>query len=208
MQSSHARQYNNPEIRRDRRRDIAQKRARGNPMPNPKEHQRKYTAKKRKKMPAEYVRLKNNIPRVTKKGNIFYVLDSARGQYRIPRPLIISFVVIFACAILTVATQVYMSSLERQIASANTRLARIEASNETLLSQIGVHYTDDRIEEIAITRLGMIFPDQSQIIEIYVPLISNVEFNTAQHFLPSENYFWRDIRIFLSGMLDRVFGGN
>jgi len=208
MQSSHARKQYNPEIRRDRRRDIAQKRARGNMMPNPKERQQRPAVKKRKKMSPEFARLKNNIPRVTKKGNVFYVLDNARGQYRIPRPLIISFVVIFICAIVTVATQVYISSLERQIAGANTRLTRIEASNVALLSQIGVHYTDDRIEEIAITRLGMIFPDQSQIIEIYVPLISNVEFNTAQHFLPSENYFWRDIRIFLSGMLDRIFGGS
>jgi len=209
MQSSHAKQYN-PENRRDRRRDIAQKRAHSNMIPRPKEHQQKHsakTAKKRYKMPDEFARLRNNIPRVTKKGNIFYVLDDSRGQYKIPRPLIISIVVIFVCAIVTVATQVYISSLERQIASANAHLTRIEASNEALLSQIGVHYTDNRIEEIAITRLGMIFPDQSQIIEIYVPRISHVEFNTAQHFLPSENYFWRDIRTFLSGMLDRIFGG-
>ena len=204
MRSSHARQPN-PEARSDRRRDIAQKRERGHAAPRTKEHPQ--TAKKRTKTPDELARIRGDMPRVTKKGNVFYVLDSTRGQYKIPRTLIVSIAVIFICAIVTVATQVYLSSIERQIASANTRLARIEASNDALLSQIGVHYTDERIEEIAITRLGMIFPDQSQIIEIYVPRVSHVEFNTEQHFLPRENYFWRDIRTFLNGMFDRVFGG-
>jgi len=200
MQPSRIRQPN-PEIRHDRRRE------RSHTTSRPRTNEHPQTAKKRAKTPDEFTRLKNTMPRVTKKGNIFYVLDSTRGQYRIPRTLIISIVVVFICAIVTVATQVYISSLERQIANANTRLARIESSNSALLSQIGVHYTDERIEEIAITRLGMIFPDQSQIIEIYVPHISHVEFNTAQHFLPRENYFWRDIRTFVSGMFDRVFGG-
>lgn len=147
------------------------------------------------------------MPQITKKGNIFYVFDNARGQYKIPRQLIISIVVIFVCAIVSVATQVYISSVERQISSATTRLARIVDSNSALEAQIGVHYTDDRIAEIAITQLGMTFPDQSQIIEIYVPRQSHVEFNTAQHFLPQENYFWRDIGTFVNGILDRVFGG-
>ena len=201
MQSSNARQSyaEREERRRDRRREIAAMRNRNKNMP---------AAPVRKKKPDdEFARLKQKMPHVTRKGNVFYVLDNARGQYKIPRPLIISIVVIFICAVVSVATQVYISSVERQISSANTRLARIEDSNSALLAQIGVHYTDDKIEEIAITRLGMIFPDQSQIIEIYVPRLSHVEFNTAQHFLPRENYFWRDIGTFLNGMLDRVFGG-
>ena len=194
MRSSNARQqYTTPPRDRDRRRDIAKMRNREQAKPV--------------KTPDQFARLKRDMPHVTKKGNVFYVLDTARGQYKMPRPLIISIVVIFVCAIVSVATQVHISSIERQISNANTRLVRIEESNGALESQIGVHYTDDRIEEIAITQLGMIFPDQSQIIEIYVPRISNVEFNTAQHFLPSENYFWRDIRTFINGMLDRVFGG-
>jgi len=200
MQSSNARQqYTENRRERDRRRDIAKMRQR--------EQSKHATRKKPVKAPDEFARLRRDMPQVTKKGNIFYVLDTARGQYRMPRPLIISIAIIFLCAIVSVATQVYIASIERQVSSANNQLVRIEESNEALESQIGVHYTDDRIEEIAITQLGMIFPDQSQIIEIYVPRISHVEFNTAQHFIPSENYFWRDIRTFINGMLDRVFGG-
>ena len=200
MQSSNARaRQPHTEPHRNRRHDIAAMRQRQQARPVPR--------KKPAKKPDEFARLRKNMPHVTKKGNVFYVLDNTKGQYKIPRPLIISIAIIFICAIVSVSTQVYLSSMERQISNANAQLVRIGESNQALLSQIGVHYTDDRIEEIAITQLGMIFPDQSQIIEIYVPRISNVEFNTDQHFLPTENYFWRDIRTFLGGMLDRIFGG-
>jgi len=202
MPSSTARQqYSNRNTHQptNRRREIAKIRNSKPPKPTPR--------KKPPQQPDEFARLRQDMPKITKKGNVYYVLDSPRGQYKMPRPLIVSIVVIFLCAIISVASQVYLSSIERQVATATTRLLRLEEANDALESQIGVHYTDDRIEEIAITQLGMIFPDQSQIIEIYVPRISTVEFNTNQQFLPSENYFWRDIGTFINGMLDRVFGG-
>ena len=210
MQSSNAQQsyvYNRPI---DRRHDISRIRAREYehviPQPVPAEP-RQSKPKQRKKPPKEFDRIKQNLPTVTKKGNIFYIYENERGQYRIPRPIIISLVVIFVCAVVTVATQVHLSSIERQLSAANRQLARIEEASDAVASQIGVPYSNDVIGEIAITRLGMTFPDQSQIIEIYVPRISHVEFNTVSHFMPRENYFWRDIGTFINGMLDRVFGG-
>ena len=166
--------------------------------------------RRRKKATDDYTRVRKgskNMPSIFRRGNIFFIVESERGQYRLPRPVLITIVMVFICAIIAVATQVQIASMERQIGIANRQVDNLQTANATLVSQIGMYYTLDEIEYFAISRLGMIHPDPSQVIEIYVPRQNNVELNASAHLLPSQDDVWGDVRTFLNGILDRMFGG-
>jgi len=214
MQNSNARQYH-PEAdtrRRDYLHDHTYQRRNTMPeyRPDPNIHNPAPKHKRRKKVTDEYTRIRKgskNMPSIFKRGNIFFIVENENGQYRLPRTLLISLLVIFVCAVVAVTTQVQISGMERQIASSNRQLDNLMIANETVYSQISAYYTLDEIEYFAISRLGMIHPDPSQIIEIYVPRQNNAEFNADAHLLPTENSLWRDVRTFLNGIFDRMFGG-
>ena len=210
MRSSSARQTYSEGSTSPRKRDYSKNRARKANIPKPagRPPQKPGT---RKKHPT-YSRVTKNskaMPQILKRGNIFFIVENEQGQYRMPRNLIISLFVIFACALAIVLTHAQITGMERQIAQERIRLHLLDEYNRNLESQIGGNYTLEEIEYIAIMRLGMTPPDPSQIIEINVPRQSHVEFNRSEHTLSGrENYFWLDIRNFISGALDRIFGGN
>jgi len=93
-----------------------------------------------------------------------------------------------------------ISSVERELRDLHADIFRREA-------ELRERYTFEEIERAATERLGMAFPDASQIIHINVPRIGGVTLNTAEYALPRHNYFWEDVRNFMSGIVDQIFGG-
>jgi len=166
--------------------------------------------RKKKKAPM-YERVmqgSKNMPSILRRGHIYFLVENAASQYRIPRSVTITVMIIFVCAMTIILTHAQITGVERQIAQYNQELRSLETIKLSRESQLSNRYSLDQIEYIATTRLGMIHPDPSQIIEIYVPPQSNVSLNRAEHLLPRENYFWQDIRTFANGLLNRVFGGS
>jgi len=170
-------------------------------------------SKKKKRNPAKknqtYARIKSsskNMPGVFKRGNVFFVVERGQ-QYRPSKNLLISLAVIFCCALMVVLAHAQITGVETQILQANRQLRSISDENFALETQMRRHYTTDQIEYIAFMRLGMTHPDPAQIIEINVPRQNHVMFNTAEEILPQENYFWPGLRMFFSGILDRLIGG-
>lgn len=148
------------------------------------------------------------MPGLFKKGNVYYLKQSEASQYRLPRNIIITVFLTIGCAIAIILTSAQITGIERQIASANTTQRALTYEGMTLNTQISGRYTNEEIEYIAFMRLGMSHPDPSQIIEINVPRANTIQLNDDEQFLPRQNYFWMDIRNFVNGILNRVFGGS
>ena len=187
---------------RNRRRQIPYRSSEMPTRPQPAPRKRK-----RHQMYSRILKGSRSMPSIFKRGNIFFVVENERGQYRLPRNLILSMVVVFICALSIVITHAQVNGVAQQVAGSNRQLINLQYENLALGTQIGVHYTSDQIQYIAFTQLGMNFPDASQIIEINVPRRSHVILNTSEDVLPRENYFWLDLRNFAASIFDRVFGG-
>jgi len=167
--------------------------------------------KKQTKKNEVYAQIANrasNMPEITKEGNNYYIYENEKSRYRIPLGLIISVVIVFACALAIALTHAQITNVERQITQTNRDLVRQREQNDALRTQIGGRYTIDEVEYIALMHLGMSYPDPSQIIEINVPPRSHVRLNTVENILPQENYFWLDLRNFVTGLLNRAIGGQ
>jgi cell division protein FtsL len=147
-----------------------------------------------------------NMPSILKRGHIYFLVENEASQYRIPKGIIVSVVLIFACAMCIVLTHAQITSMERQISRYERELQVVTDHRSTLEAQLMNRFSLERIEYLATTRLGMIHPDPSQIIEIYVPRQNVVRLNRSDELLPRENYFWNDIRTFAGGIVDRIFG--
>jgi len=215
MQSSNARKHYSEDNPKTRRRDFSRNPApEHRPLPksrpNDKNKKGRPSSRKKKKAPRYDRVLKGskNMPSIFRRGNIYFLVENEASQYRIPRAVTITVVIVFICAMFIVLTHAQITSVERQIAQYTNELRELSSENLTLDSRLGGRYSLEEIEYIATTRLGMIHPDPSQIIEIYVPPHSNVTLNRAEHLLPRENYFWLDIRTFASELMNRIFGGN
>lgn len=142
-----------------------------------------------------------------RRGRVYFLILNQKGQYRIPYQVILSALISFACALVIILTSAQISGMERLIAQRLSDYRALHQEYISLDSRTGGRYTVEEIEYLAFTRLGMTHPDPSQIIEIYVPRQPQVlRFNRDENLLPTENYFWQDIRTFASDILDRVFG--
>ncbi len=94
-------------------------------------------------------------------------------RYDVPMRLVIilTAVVVFACAI-SVLTRVYqMRSLEDQIASMRSQMAQTEAANVQLQKEVEKIRDLSRIGYIAVHELGMVACDDSNMIRMYVPAV-------------------------------------
>lgn len=202
MQGSNARQLEDVPVPRNRIRPKG---------PNIREKYSSKNSSRKKKKTNPYDRvLKGSkaMPSIFRRGNIYFLVENEASQYRIPKTLIITVALVFTCALVITLAQAQLVGMERQIARSNSAITTLTNSNTVLASQLTGRYTLEEIEEIATTQLGMIHPDSSQIIEIYVPPQCNVVLNRVEHLLPRENYFWTDIRTFVSGLFNRFFGGS
>ena len=223
MQNSGARKYGQEHSedtsRRDYYRDYA-RRSRQERMPEQEEprQSRKQNPKqkprpKQKKLSnrPRYKKVYNgdkNMPSVLQRGNTIFIVETERHQYKLPRNLTLSIVLGMLCFLAIVLTNAQIAETEREISRSSTQLNLLHEQNRGIEARISSHYTLEEIEYYAIVRLGMTFPDPSQVIEIDVPRQSHVAFNRSENIMPRENYFWLDLRSFVSGVLDNLFGGS
>ena len=117
--------------------------------------------------------------------------------------MVIAFAALFATAVHATNTNVQM-----EINRAQRDLRIYQEANAALNSMLSDRYTAVEIERMATERLGMMFPDPSQVINIEVHRQGGVMMNVTDYLVPQENYFWQDILAFLRGLLDRIFGGS
>jgi len=168
------------------------------------------TARKRKR-PRMYDRVlkgSKNMPSVFKRGNIYFLVESEASQYRIPRNIIITIAIVFFCALVSVLTHAQITAIDTQITQANRDIRALTNERRVHETRLIGRYSIEEIEFYAFMRLGMSHPDPSQIIEINVPAQDSVVLNREEALLPRQNYFWLDIRRFISGSFNRIFGGG
>ncbi|MCL2225279.1 MAG: hypothetical protein FWB96_09980 [Defluviitaleaceae bacterium] len=124
------------------------------------------------------------------------------------KKLTVTFLLIFLGGIGSAWFQARNADIQTDINAAERRLAVYHEENFVRESELRVRYTFDEIERIATERLGMSFPDASQVILINVPRIGGVTLNTADYALPGRNYFLEDVTNFFSGLFNQIFGGD
>ena len=124
------------------------------------------------------------------------------------KKLTVTFALIFFGGIGSAWFQAEHRNIQRDIDRAKITLRDLNKENDIREAERRERYTFDEIERIATERLGMSFPDASQVIYINVPRIGGVTLNTDEHVLPKHNYFFEDVSNFLSGLSNRVFGGD
>ena len=121
--------------------------------------------------------------------------------------MIVSLIIILMGGIGSLTIHAHVTSLESQINIARSNLTQAQVDVFTLESRLDQRYSDTEIQWIAIERLGMSFPDPTQIIEINVPRQGGATLNTIMREEPVENYLWNDITAFFRGIIETVFGG-
>ena len=129
-------------------------------------------------------------------------------MYQFPIRIILTVLVIVICALIVVLTDSQLTTVRNEINRANLQVRQLSDEHTRLNSQLAGLYTLDQVAYLATTRLGMTPPDPSQIIEIHVPPQGFVMLNRSEEALPRENYFWADMRAFVSQLFNRALGGN
>jgi cell division protein FtsL len=148
-----------------------------------------------------------NAPRTLESEEFRYII-LPRSIADFPwKKLAITFAVVLIGGIGSAATQARIANTENDIATLERELRTYQAEIISLNAQIQESYTFVEIERLATERLGMAFPNASQIIEIDVPRVGGVTLNTADYVLPRHNYFLHDIRDFFTGLINQIFGG-
>ena len=141
-----------------------------------------------------------------RRGTRFIIYGKQLAQF-ISWQLIATLFLILMGAIGSLAIHAHVTNTALSIDQARIELVRLQGETFTYRSLLRDQYTIDQIERIAIERLGMAHPDPAQIIDIYVPLQRTIRLNMDDGALPAENFLWEEIRSFLTGVIDRIFGG-
>ena len=126
------------------------------------------------------------------------------------RKLAISFAIILIGGIGSAATHAQVTNTQNAINARDRQLHAVRTENFQLSETLRERYTFYEIERMAHERLGMAMPDPSQIVIINVPRIGGVTLNPDDSAVQptTPNYFMQEIRIFVSGIFDRMFGGG
>ena len=136
---------------------------------------------------------------------VTYIRDATIQILR-PR-VIVSILVVVICAISLIWFNVQMDAVNAELIRTRRRYVAISEDNLVAQSQITERYTLEEIERYAALYLGMIMPDDAQIIEIYVPRQGTVVLNMDDTFIIAENHFLQEIRQFFLDLRNRLFGG-
>jgi cell division protein FtsL len=123
------------------------------------------------------------------------------------KKLAFTFIIILLGGVGSAATQARIANTENDIANAEREFRAYQSEITRLNALVQERYSFVEIERIATERLGMSFPDASQVINIYVPRVGGVTLNTADYVLPQHNYFWDTVRDFFRGLVNSIFGG-
>ncbi|MCL1862378.1 MAG: hypothetical protein FWF78_02300 [Defluviitaleaceae bacterium] len=160
-----------------------------------------------KKQKGQVIPFDPNAPKKLISGNKVYIVSREAWQNFPWKKLAFTFFVILLGGVGSAAFQARNTNIRTDINTLERQLRTLNADNFALESQLQDRYTFAEIERIATERLGMSHPDASQIINIHVPRVGGVTLNTADYALPQHNYFWSDVREFLTGFFNQFFGG-
>ncbi|MCL1843839.1 MAG: hypothetical protein FWF79_08500 [Defluviitaleaceae bacterium] len=182
--------------------------------PTLKQREQEREAERLKLRPAPPPRLGKMLPfrdpnapkKLESKDTIFIIYRNKLRKFPWKK-IAFTMILILIGGIGSAVTQARIANTRNYIIQAERDLWYYRAGNITLSSRLDERYTLYEIERRAL-ELGMSFPDPSQIIEIYVPRVGGVTLNTADYALPRHNYFREEIRNFLSGIINQIFGGN
>ena len=152
---------------------------------------------------------RRNMPKILTRGNIIFILSpvDANSDVKLPWRMVITILLVFLGGVGIAMTHAQITNMETRIIQSRRVLLAYQEANSALEAQVLDRHTTDEIERIARYRLGMELPDPSQIIDIYVPRRDTVVLNIDEYALPRENFFWRDIVGFMSGLITRMLGG-
>lgn len=163
--------------------------------------------RKARKKAADGFRLRDeNAPMKLESKDTVFIVYRERLKNFPWKKLTITFVVIMLGGIGSAVFQARNANIQNDIARAERTLREYQNANFEMTSRLQERYTFYEIERLAAERLGMAFPDPSQIVNIEVPRVGGVTLNTVDYALPQQNYFWRDIRSFFSGIINSIFG--
>ena len=151
---------------------------------------------------------RGNMPRIRIRDDARFIIYVNQLRDIFSWQLVVSLLIVLVGGLGTLAIHAHVTSVENQIFHARSALQQAQIDVFTLESLLDERYTDFEIEWIATDRLGMNFPDPSQIIEIEVPRQGGITLNTIMHEPPPENYLAIELRHFLAGILNRIFGGG
>ena len=148
-----------------------------------------------------------NMPTIRIRDDARFIIYMSQFKDFFSWQLVVSLIIILMGGIGSLTIHAHVTSLESQINIARNALQQAQVDVFTLEFQLDERYSDTEILWIATDRLGMTFPDPSQIIEINVPRQGGATLNTIMREEPVENYLWYDITSFFRGIIDTVFGG-
>ena len=148
-----------------------------------------------------------NVPTIRIRDDARFIIYMSQFKDFFSWQLVVSLLIILMGGIGSLTIHAHVTSLESQINIARNDLQQAQVDVFTLESRLDERYSESEIAWIAIDRLGMSFPDPTQIIEINVPRQGGATLNTIMREEPPENYLWNDITYFFRGIIETVFGG-
>ncbi|MCL2216073.1 MAG: hypothetical protein FWB91_03525 [Defluviitaleaceae bacterium] len=151
---------------------------------------------------------RQNVPKKLSRRNENLIIYYDQLRNLISFEMIVTFVLIAFAAIFATAIHAYNTNIQTGISRANQELRTYRTTVFNLTDQLSERYTSYEIERIASERLGMAFPDPSQIIHIEVHRQGTIMMNVTDDLLPPENRFWQDVTGFVRNMINRIFGGS
>jgi len=153
------------------------------------------------------IQFRQNVPRKLQRRNENLIIYYDQLRNLISFEVVLTFILIAFAAIFATAIHANNTNIQTQINRAQQELRAQQVNVATLTDQLSERYTSYELERIASERLGMAFPDPSQIINITVHRQGTTMLNVTDDLLPQENHFWQDIRAFIRTTIDRIFGG-
>ena len=156
---------------------------------------------------SEDILSREDMPAIRERRGTRFIIYGRQLAEFISWQLIVTLVLVLLGGIGSLAINAHIINTSLRIDQQRNELVRLQGESVRYRSLLRERYTLDQIERIAIERLGMTHPDPAQIIDIYVPLQPTVRLNMDDGAIPVENFLWEEIRTFLTGVLDRIFGG-
>ncbi len=120
-------------------------------------------------------------------------------QFRLNGRLVFTLLLFFAGALSLALTYALITEARHKINETRALVQEQKDANTSLRAQLTEKYTLDEIERIAVDRLGMIKPDQSQIITVYVPKQNYSELRSEPE--PEDKSVWQTVVSFFQNLI-------
>ena len=157
--------------------------------------------------PDNVIPFRQNIPKKLSRSNENLVIYYDQLRNVISFELVITFALVVFAAVFVTGFHALNTGVSTEITRANQQLRSYQASVFNLNAQLADRYTSYEIERIATERLGMSFPDASQIVHIEVHRQGTVMLVTDYLVAPTVT-FWDSVGNFIRDTINNIFGGS